>query len=130
MMLRPYFVFGDLFSNAVVGAVAALALGALVSPGWNMLLVMLVGMALGMVIATPLSLPLSALFGAHEVMVPCMTTGMVAGMVVSMKASMEALPPATAVIWGAGIGVVVAVVLNLLNAVLRGPSKNYETVGS
>lgn len=104
METRPYFVFGDLVANAVVGALSALLVVWVVGTGWNMFVAMFVGMALGMAIALPIALGFGPLFGAMEVMAPVMVSGMMVGMVVGMWAAMEEIAAGRA----AGVGVVCA----------------------
>lgn len=127
METRPYFVFGDLFANALAGTVVGLAMAALFGPGWNMIVAMFVGMALGMVIAMPIAFPLGALFGAMEVMVPVMTTGMVAGMVVSMAAAMEPVSLARGAQLGLYSGIGTLVACYAANAWIRGRASRWTS---
>lgn len=121
MEKRPYFVVGDLLSNAIVGSATALATSALVGADWNMVVGMVVGMALGMAIATVLWLALfSWMFGAVEVMLPSMLTGMAAGMGIGMAAPMTRLSVECAAGAGALSGVAVVLLVYGLNARMRG----------
>jgi hypothetical protein len=128
---RPYFVFGDFFSNAAVGSATALATAAVVGEGWNMVVAMVVGMALGMVIAMLLWLALfSWMFGAMEVMLPAMLTGMAAGMGIGMAEPMTAMTPlcvSGAAQIGALAGVAVVLLTYLLNARLRGKATEWTS---
>lgn len=82
---RVFFIFGDLFSNAVVGAAAAWMVHTLIGHSLGMFVGMLLGMVVGMVISMLLTtFLLSVIWGAMEVMLPCMVTGMLAGMIPPM----------------------------------------------
>lgn len=114
---RPYFVIGDLVSNAGAGAVVGSTIALVVGDGWPVPAGMAAGMALGGLVATILSAAASLLFGALEIMLPVMTTGMAAGMLVGMRAAAgsAAAPAAT----GALTGVAVLAATYILNAHLR-----------
>ena len=89
---RPFFLFGDAFSNASVAALSALAMHWLFSPDWPMFPAMLLGMILGMIIANVCCLfVLMRFFGAMEIMLPTMVTGMLVGMVIAMSRTMTTL---------------------------------------
>ena len=117
---RLYFIFGDLVSNMIAGALIALCAVLLVGTGWNMFAAMILMMALGMLLCIPLSLALGILFGAMEIMVPVMLTGMVSGMISGMWLAM-ADAPALRLAWlGAITGLLVTCIIWLVNARLRG----------
>ncbi len=106
METRPYFIAGDLFSNALVGALAAWAAASLVAPGWPMLPAMFAAMAVGMALAMALCFfALVPLFGAMEVMLPCMFGGMLAAMGFGMVAADRALTASEALLGGAAVGI-------------------------
>jgi len=110
---RAFFVFGDLISNAIVGAAAAWLTHTLIGHSLGMFFGMVLGMALGMVISMVLTtFVLSVVWGAMEVMLPCMVTGMLAGMVPAMWHSDAAL----AVERGIWIGLVVTLATYLASA--------------
>jgi len=112
MEKRPFFIAGDLISNAAVGALAALATHALIAPYLGMFVGMVLGMVLGMIISMLLTtLLFSVIWGAMEVMLPCMVSGMVAGMVPAMWHSSSAV----AMERGVWIGIVVVLVTYLLS---------------
>ena len=71
---RPYFVIGDLLSNAGAGAVVGAAVAQLVGDGWPLPAGMVAGMVSGGLLATILASAASLLFGALEVMLPVMTS--------------------------------------------------------
>lgn len=117
---RWYFVFGDLFANLLVGAVAGWLCALAIGVGWPMLAAMVVAMALGMVVGLVLFFPMGILLGAMEVMLPAMCSGMFSGMLVGMWDAMKPLDSAAALGLGAGCGAVCIVSLWLLNSLLRG----------
>ncbi len=117
MEMRPYFVIGDAFANAGVGALAASVVTWLGLASWPMAAGMVAGMALGMVIGLVAALTvLSLLFGAMEIFVPCMLSGMLAGMAGAMGMPAD-FPPAAG---GALVGVAVLACVYLANALLHG----------
>ena len=121
MERRPYFVFGDVLSCAVIGAIAALAAPASVAEWWSMIVGMLVGMTVGMVVALLVGFALFVgLFGAMEVMVPTMLTGMLAGMAFGMVETMRPLGSGAETAVGALIGCAVLALTYLANARLSG----------
>ena len=117
---RFYFVFGDLLSNVLVGAIVAWVSWLIVSPDWNMFVAMWAMMFVGMAISLPLFIPASMLFGAMEIMLPTMFTGMLSGMVVGMWIPMSPLSALQAVAIGAAVGVLGIVIIWVMNARLRG----------
>ena len=120
METRLYFVFGDLFSNILVGALAGWLSWLAVDVGWNMFLAMLLAMAIGMLVGLVMFFPLGAAFGAMEIMLPIMFGGMMSGMAVGMSASMSAMSAADALTMGASWGFGCLLLIWLLNAALRG----------
>jgi prepilin signal peptidase PulO-like enzyme (type II secretory pathway) len=120
METRLRFLLGDLFANASLGALTALACFGLVSETWNPLLAMLAGMVLGMILAFFASVVFGIYFGAFEIMLPIMLTGMVSGMAVAMLAAMAPLPAAEAIQWGAAVGIATLALTYVANAFLQG----------
>jgi hypothetical protein len=126
METRAYFVFGDVFANALTGVAAGWLTAAIVGPGWNMCVAMWLGMILGMVIAMVLSFAAFVwFFGAMEVMLPAMFTGMAAGMIVGMGVPMGSFAGTGAVSIGAVTGVAVVVFTYVLDAALSGKEKKW-----
>ena len=126
---RPYFVFGDVLSCAVIGAIAALAATASVAEWWNMIVGMLVGMTVGMLVGMTVGMVVAllvgfalfvGLFGAMEVMLPTMLTGMLAGMAFGMVETMRPLGSGAEAGVGALIGCAVLALTYLANARLSG----------
>ncbi len=120
MESRPYFLLGDILSNAALGGLAGMSCAGLVGESWNMLLAMLAGMVLGMVLALPVQFICGVFFGAFEVMLPMMLTGMTTGMIIAAVAATRELPWDRGALWGAGLGVAVLAFTYLANAVLQG----------
>ena len=119
MERRLYFLFGDLVSNAGVGALAGLIVAALVGETWFPVLGMAVGMLAGGMIALPAAVVLSVPFGAMELMLPVMLTGMTSGMLSGMLAAMGAASGGSAAALGAVVGLVVLAATYALNAYVR-----------
>ena len=114
---RPYFVLGDAFCNALVGALSGWA-GIVWMPHalgfWPGMLVSMAGaMAVTMALALTLFL---RWFGAHEVMVPTMIGGMTANMTVCAIAHHHGLAPLDGAWMGALIGLAVLAVTYVANA--------------
>ena len=66
------FVIGDYLAGASVGALTAAAVRALVWPGLDMVIAMLLGMAVGMVVHVGLGLLLAPVLGMFQTMAPAM----------------------------------------------------------
>jgi hypothetical protein len=126
METRPYFLFGDCFSNALVGAISGWA-GVVWMP--HMLgfwLGMLVSMVGAMLITMLLSFTLLLRwFGAHEVMVPTMIGGMTANMSVCLLHHLYGLSAMQGLWIGAMIGLGVLGFTYLMNARLSGEVINH-----
>lgn len=136
--LRWRFVFGDLFSNLLVGVVTGALCHYLFGSDWSMLSAMLAGMALGMLVAEILSIGgLMWLFGDTEIMLSTMTTGMLAGMAVSMSRAMASMPGQTMnntlfdhLLVSALLGLAVIAAIWLLNFILSGARKVATDTGN
>ncbi len=125
METRPFFLFGDILSNALLGAAVGALAAVCVSGRWPMILAMVVGMVAGMLLGSIFGALFGILFGAFELMVPLMLTGMVAGMAIPMRAVMEPLDPLTAAEYGAAIGLLALTATYILNAALRGKESQW-----
>lgn len=106
----------NIFTGALVGVVAVLAIG----PSWPGLAAMLAGMFGGMVVALPVARYAGRWLGAFEVMLPSMLTGMTAGMFVAMRAAAGGFDFAGAAALGAVCGVGSLLYAVALNFYLRG----------
>ena len=116
------FSIGDYLAGILIGVATTLAVRAVVWPGMDMVLAMLIGMALGTAIHLFLGLILAPLVGMFETMVPASFIGMYGGMLFGMRDSMAAgsvnLESAIAV--GAVFGIIVVLGVKVYNQVLRG----------
>jgi hypothetical protein len=115
------FLLGDCGAAALTGAATALAVRLAVPPNLDMVVAMGLGMAIGTVVHLLLGFAFTPLLGMFETMVPGMYVGMYGGMLFGMRDSMQqgVVPLGTALIVGAGFGVVVAVAIHFWNAQLR-----------
>jgi hypothetical protein len=116
------FVTGDYLAGMSIGVTTALAVRAIVWPGMDMVIAMLLGMAVGMVIHLLLGLMLAPLLGLGETMIPAMVTGMYGGMLFGMRDSMAAgsRTLGSAVVVGALFGVLVVLGIKIYSRALRG----------
>ena len=127
MEKRLYFILGDLATNVVSGAVAALVCTIIFGASWGMIPAMLLGMVVGMIVAglTGVLLFLT-LFGAMEIMIPAMLTGMAVGMIMSMLATMVSLSLWASMQCGALIGLVSFIMIYRLQHRMRGKTNVLE----
>ena len=123
---RSFYVVGDLVANVIVGLIVALAVCAIVGPGWNMWLAMGSMMVLGMALGLILFFPFSIKLGAHETMIPAMYTGMWTGMFVGMLAAMMPLTMRHAAEIGAMVGAAEIVFIWIVNTLLRGITREAD----
>src|SRR5258708_21747404 len=105
------------------GLMPTLAVRAIVWPGMDMVIAMLLDMAAGMVLHLVLGLVLAPLLGMFETMMPGSLIGMYGGMLFGMRDSMGAGSPSTldAALGGAGFGLVLVLALQVDYRTLRGP---------
>jgi len=123
---RLKYVVGDFLANLVFGALVGLVSWAIVSPGWNMWLAMVLMMAIGMVIGFIGFIVTAVKLGAMEAMVPLMFTGMLSGMVVGMIEAMMPLTFQQALSHGAVCGIAGIVFIWTCNSILRGVTREGE----
>ena len=117
METRPYFLFGDCFSNALIGAISGYAGVAWMPHALGFWPGMLISMAAAMLLAMLLALTLLLRwFGAHEVMVPTMIGGMSANMSVCVLAHRYGLGALDGAMLGALIGLGVLFLTYAANA--------------
>jgi hypothetical protein len=116
------FSIGDYLAGILIGVATTLAVRAIIWPGMDMVLAMLIGMAVGTVVHLLLGLILAPLVGMFETMMPASLIGMYGGMLFGMRDSMSAgsltLESATTV--GAIFGIIVVLGVKVYNQVLRG----------
>jgi hypothetical protein len=117
-----YFVIGDYVAGILIGVLTALGVRAVVWPGMDMVIAMLLGMVIGMVIHTVLGLLLSPLLGMFETMIPASVIGMYGGMLFGMRDSMAAgsRTLTASVIVGALFGALVVLGIKAYDRALRG----------
>ncbi len=114
---RPYFVIGDLIASSGTGAVVGLLAAVAIGTGWHGMFGMAVGMVIGMLVGLVLGLTfLQVLFGAMEVMLPATLAGMLAGLWVGMTAAQVEVNSGQAASTGALIGLGVMIFSYALNA--------------
>lgn len=116
-----WFVLGDYLAGAVIGAITALAVHAVVSPGMDMVIAMLIGMAIGMVLHVILGFLFGPFLGMFQTMMPASLIGMYGGMAFGMRDSMGAGSTewGSSALVGALFGVIIVAALGLYDRVLR-----------
>lgn len=116
------FEIGDYVAGMLVGAVTALAVRGLVSPGSDMVVGMLIGTAVGIGIHAVLGIVMMPLLGMFESMVSGMVIAMYGGMLFGMRDAMAAgSGTLAATAWvGALFGGVVVLALKSYDRTLRG----------
>ncbi len=120
---RPYFVFGDLISclvtGALTGGVGFYALTWVPDSPLGIALGMGTGMFLGMGVGAGLGLTIFQLFfGAFEVMIPGVLSGILAGMMSGMSVHMQGMAAEISIGVGSALGAVAFVFTYALNAYL------------
>jgi hypothetical protein len=116
------FSIGDYLAGILIGVATTLAVRAVIWPGVDMVVAMLVGMAIGTVVHLFVGLVLAPLVGMFETMVPGSLIGMYGGMLFGMRDSMAAgsLTLASAVTVGAIFGAIVVLGVKVYDRILRG----------
>ena len=120
MERRLYFIFGDILTCTVSGAVGGWLAHTGVPGDLSMFFAMFIGMFLGMLAGMLIGFCLAPLFGAMEIMLPASLAGMVAGMMIGMGQMMLHPSPEDASIGGALTGLACLLLTYLLQARLRG----------
>jgi len=116
------FSIGDYLAGVLIGVATTLAVRALVWPGMDMVIGMLIGMAAGTVVHLLLGFILAPLVGMFETMVPASLIGMYGGMLFGMRDSMAAgsLTLTSAATVGAIFGAIVVLGVKVYNRILQG----------
>ena len=117
-----WFAIGDYLSGILIGVATAIVVGAIVWPGMDMVIAVLLGMAAGVVLHLVLGLVVAPLFGMFETIMPASLIGMYGGMLFAMRDSMaagSAALAATALV-GAIFGAVVVLGVKVYDRALRG----------
>jgi hypothetical protein len=117
------FMIGDYLAGILIGVVTALAVRAVIWPGMDMVIAMLLGMAIGMVLDTIVGLMIAPLLGMSGAMLPAQLIGTYGGMLFAMRDSMAAgsKTHAAAALVGAIFGAIVVFVVKVFNWALYGP---------
>jgi hypothetical protein len=115
------FTIGDYVAGMLIGAITALAVRAIIWPGIDMVIAMLLGIAVGMVLDMVVGL-IAPLLGMFETMLPASLIGMYGGMLFAMRDSMAAgsRTPAAAALVGAIFGAIVVLAVKVYDRVLHG----------
>ena len=116
------FSIGDYLAGILIGVATTLAVRAVIWPGMDMVIAMLIGMAIGTVVHLVIGLILAPLVGMFETMVPGSLIGMYGGMLFGMRDSMAAgsLTLTSAATVGAIFGAIVVLGVKVYNQILRG----------
>jgi len=117
------FKIADFVIPAIIAGLTGYYAFLFISPGWNMMLAMLVGMLVGMAAQIPVMLIGMPLFGAFEIMLPAMSAGMLSGMLSGMLATMFVLSGGVSFLLGSGIGVPIILYVQIQNRKLKGEVK-------
>jgi hypothetical protein len=116
------FTIGDYLAGMLIGAATAWAVHAIVWPGMDMVIAMMIGMAVGMILHVLVGLLLAPMLGMPQTIVPASLIGMYGGMLFGMRDSMAAGSGsygATAVV-GATLGAAVVFGVKVYDRALRG----------
>ena len=116
------FTIGDYTAGMLIGVATALVVRALVWPGMDMVIAMLIGMAVGMVLHLAFGLGLAPILGMFETMMPGSLIGMYGGMLFAMRDSMAAgsATLGAAGLVGAVFGAIVVLGVKIYDRALRG----------
>jgi hypothetical protein len=117
-----YFVIGDYAAGMLIGVLTAAGVRAIVWPGMDMVIAMLLGMAFGMVVPMLLGLLLAPLLGMFHMMIPAMVIGMWGGMLFGMRDAMGAGSPSLEAVTAVGalFGAVVVLGIKTYDRILQG----------
>lgn len=117
------FAIGDYIAGIVIGVITALAVRAVIWPGMDMVIAMLLGMAIGMALDTILGLVVAPLLGISGSMLAAQLIGMYGGMLFAMRDSMAAgsRTHEAAALVGAIFGAIVVLGVKVLDGALHGP---------
>jgi hypothetical protein len=113
----------DYIAGGLTGAVTAAAVRAVVSPGLDMVLAMLIGTAAGMIVHLVIGLLTAPLLGLFHCMVPGGLIGMYGGMLFAMRDAMQHHPGSLgrAIVVGIVFGAAVTAGVRLYDRALRAP---------
>ena len=110
---------GEYGAGALIAVVTALPIHALVHPGWDLVLAMLLGSAIGMVVHMVLGFALGALIGMFQVMLAGSLIGMYGGMLFAMRDAMQTASWSQTIAVAIDFGVLVVAGVQLYDRALR-----------
>lgn len=114
------FVLGDYAAGVLTGAATATVVRAVVWPGFDLALAMLLGVGIGTFTHLAVATLLSPLLGVFHVMVPGSLIGMYGGMLFAMRDAMQPVSSTHAIGVGVLFGVVLTATVRLYDRALRG----------
>jgi hypothetical protein len=106
-------------AGASIALATAIPIHALVHPGWDLVLAMLLGSAIGMALHMLLGFPLGALIGMFQVMLPGSLIGMYGGMLFAMRDAMQPASWTQTTVVAIVFGVLVVAGVQLYDRALR-----------
>lgn len=115
-----WMVLGEYLAGMAAALATALPIHALVSPGTDMVVAMLIGSAVGMTVHLVLSLPLGPLIGMFQFMTTGSLIGMYGGMSFAMRDSMQSVSWAQVAGVAILVGVAVVASVRLYDRAIRG----------
>lgn len=116
---RRAYAVGDYLSGAATAVAAAAPLHAVVEPGWDMVLAMIVGAGVGVVAHLAVLALAGPLVGFFQVMAPGALIGMFGGMLFAVRDSMQVASWPRAIGVAIVFGLLVVGVLDLYDRILR-----------
>jgi hypothetical protein len=114
------FILGDYTAGALTGAATAAVVRAVVWPGFDLALAMLLGVGVGTLTHLAVGTLLSPLLGMFHVMVPGSLIGMYGGMLFAMRDAMQAVSATQAIGVGVLFGIILTATVRLYDRALRG----------
>jgi hypothetical protein len=109
-------------AGALIALAAAIPIHALVHPGWDLVLAMLLGSAIGMLVHMLLGFTLGALIGMFQVMLAGSLIGMYGGMLFAMRDAMQLASWTQTLVVAIVFGVLVVAGVQLYDRALRSRS--------
>jgi hypothetical protein len=113
------FILGDYTAGAVTGAATAAVVRAVVWPGFDLALAMLLGVGIGTFTHFAVGALLSPLLGMFHVMVPGSLIGMYGGMLFAMRDAMQTVSATHAIGVGVLFGIILTATVRLYDWALR-----------
>ena len=118
--------FAEYGAGVLIALATAIPIHALVHPGWDMVLAMLLGSAIGMLVQMLLGFVLGALVGMFQVMLTGSLIGMYGGMLFAMRDAMQPASWTQTTFVAIVFGVLVVAGVQLYDRALRSRSGNSE----